>query len=186
MPLGFVSPHVVSYFAYGSNMHPAIFEGVRAIVPVTAQPAVVRDHRLAFNLLGGAAEPSFAGIEPAPGAVCHGVLYELTAADFARVSRGMPLASGALASCGRGRGAARQARVDAARGGRPAARARGARRADAERAVRRDPARRRVHERPAGGGAGGSTRSQADARARAASARAAAAAIAPGRAMASA
>ena len=84
MTLGFVSPLVVSYFAYGSNMHPAIFEGVRAVVPVTAQPAVVRDHRLAFNLLGGAAEPAFAGIEPAPGAVCHGVLYELTAADFAR------------------------------------------------------------------------------------------------------
>ena len=31
MTLGFVSPLVVSYFAYGSNMHPAIFEGVRAV-----------------------------------------------------------------------------------------------------------------------------------------------------------
>ena len=94
MTLGFVSPLVVSYFAYGSNMHPAIFEGVRAIAPVSAQPAALRDHRLAFNLLGGAAEPSFAGLEPARGAVCHGVLYELTAADFARVcaTEGVPLA----------------------------------------------------------------------------------------------
>lgn len=45
---------------------------------VSAEPGLVRDYRLAFNL-GGVPpiEPTMAGIEPEEGAVIHGTLIKL-------------------------------------------------------------------------------------------------------------
>lgn len=43
----------VRYFAYGSNMNRAIFESRRGIRPIRAQPALLENYRLRFNLAIG-------------------------------------------------------------------------------------------------------------------------------------
>ena len=45
----------ISYLAYGSNLHPAVFERRRGIKPLAMSPAVAPGWRLAFDLRGGGA-----------------------------------------------------------------------------------------------------------------------------------
>ena len=84
----------VRYFAYGSNLAAAVREGRRKLQPVSAAPGFVKDHRLAFNVPGfSPTEPAFASIARAPGDECHGGVYELGLADWAKLcaSEGVPL-----------------------------------------------------------------------------------------------
>jgi len=82
----------ISYLAYGSNLHPAVFERRRGIKPLAMHPAVAPGWRLAFDLRGGGAEPSFASARPDARRELYGALYELTPSDWARVcaSEGVP------------------------------------------------------------------------------------------------
>ena len=84
----------VRYFAFGSNLDPSVFEGLRGMTPLAVSPGIVRDHRLAFNLRGTSRlEPAFASCEPAPGEMLHGVCFDLTLRDFAVLcaSEGIPV-----------------------------------------------------------------------------------------------
>lgn len=83
----------VLYFAYGSNMNSAVFEGRRGIKPTFKRPAVALDTRLCFSAIGAPPfEPSFASVEPSEGVKCHGVLYEISTWDWLKVcaSEGVP------------------------------------------------------------------------------------------------
>ena len=82
----------ISYLAYGSNLHPAVFERRRGIKPLAMSPAVAPGWRLAFDLRGGGAEPSFASARPDARRELYGALYDLTPSDWARVcaSEGVP------------------------------------------------------------------------------------------------
>ena len=75
----------ISYLAYGSNLHPAVFERRRGIKPLAMSPAVAPGWRLAFDLRGGGAEPSFASARPDARRELYGALYDLTPSDWARV-----------------------------------------------------------------------------------------------------
>jgi len=80
-----LSPQKYNYFAIGSNMQPATMEALRGIHKYNATPAVLLDYQLAFNVPGiPFVEPSAASAYPSPGASLHGVLYTLSATDFAR------------------------------------------------------------------------------------------------------
>jgi hypothetical protein len=84
-----------SYFAYGSNMDPSTMESLRNLRPLSAQAGVLVDYKLLFNMPGmPLLEPSAASIRKEPGYVVHGVIYELSDADFATVGRteGVPFA----------------------------------------------------------------------------------------------
>lgn len=76
----------VFYFAFGSNMLSSIFSGTRTLRPASVETATLRGYRLAFTEPGiPYFEPAFANIEKAPGAVCEGVLYCITADDLAHL-----------------------------------------------------------------------------------------------------
>jgi hypothetical protein len=82
-----------NYFAIGSNMLPATMLKLRGIRPLNASAAILPDYELAFNIAGNPrVEPSAASIRPAVGDCLHGVLYELSESDFARVgsTEGVP------------------------------------------------------------------------------------------------
>jgi hypothetical protein len=73
----------VVYFAYGSNLSPSVLEGLRGIRPLSAEPGLVRNYRLAFNLIGVPfLSPSSASAEPAKGEELHGVVYSLSRYDW--------------------------------------------------------------------------------------------------------
>mmetsp|Transcript_4922 Transcript_4922/g.13004 ORF Transcript_4922/g.13004 Transcript_4922/m.13004 type:complete len:249 (-) Transcript_4922:1290-2036(-) len=87
------------YFAYGSNLVPSTMMALRQLDPIDATAAVLPNYRLVFrgaNLPG--VESSAAFIEPchddATAQCVHGVLYTLSAADFATVgnTEGVPFA----------------------------------------------------------------------------------------------
>lgn len=82
-----------NYFAIGSNMLPSTMESLRNIRDYSASAAVLRDYRLAFDIPGvPCIEPSSASARYCPGQVMHGVLYTLSADDFAKVgnTEGVP------------------------------------------------------------------------------------------------
>jgi hypothetical protein len=69
----------VSYFAYGSNINPAVLEDLRDIKPLASLPGLVRGYRLAFNLIGlPLVSPASASAEPSEGDELHGVLFTLS------------------------------------------------------------------------------------------------------------
>lgn len=75
------------YFGYGSNMHPAIFEGRRRIKPLERRIGRIAGYRLRFNLEGrpkGKAAPANIGAD-ADGEV-WGVLYRITRRDLLRLN----------------------------------------------------------------------------------------------------
>ena len=86
----------VRYFAFGSNMASSVLQGRRGLRPVLPPVGgIVRGHELRFTVPGVPfVEPSFASLERSPraDAVCHGVLYSLTVADWLRLcaSEGVP------------------------------------------------------------------------------------------------
>ena len=76
----------VFYFAFGSNMLSSIFNGVRALSPLSVEAAVLRGYRIAFTEPGiPFFEPAFANIEKDDMAACEGVLYRITAEDLAHL-----------------------------------------------------------------------------------------------------
>lgn len=78
---------MIFYFAFGSNMAREVFLRRRTMRSDTGEPAVLFDHRLAFTEPGLIrwVEPAFANIEPAPGRKVHGVLWQISDGDFARL-----------------------------------------------------------------------------------------------------
>ena len=75
------------YFAYGANMSSAVLAR-RGLTPLSSEAAVLRGFRLRFSQEGLVpVEPAFANIESCAGAVTHGVLHRLTAADLRRLDR---------------------------------------------------------------------------------------------------
>ena len=75
------------YFAYGSNLHDAIFRERRGMAAQAVRRGWLDGFRLRFNLPVGPGERGVANIEPAPGASICGALYLLTPADCARLDR---------------------------------------------------------------------------------------------------
>ncbi len=76
-------------------MVPETMQNLRDITPLSSTAGILRDYTLRFNV-GGIpwVEPSAAAVERCAAARVHGVLYELTEDDFARVGRteGVPFA----------------------------------------------------------------------------------------------
>ena len=77
----------VWYFAYGSNMSPAIFLERRRMAPLATRPAVLDGWALCFDIPVGPGERGVANLIAAASAETHGVAYLLTAADADRLDR---------------------------------------------------------------------------------------------------
>jgi cation transport regulator ChaC len=75
------------YFAYGSNMSPAIFLDRRAMRPLATRRARLDGHRLRFNLPVGPGERAVANIEADPASRVWGILYLLTPEDCDRLDK---------------------------------------------------------------------------------------------------
>ena len=73
----------VRYFAFGSNLLRSKMEGRGDTEVLECVPAIVSDHRLAFNMrMFPPLEPSMASLEPSAGSVCEGAVYTLTRAGY--------------------------------------------------------------------------------------------------------
>ncbi len=75
------------YFAYGSNLHDAIFRERRGMRAHAVRRGWLDGFRLCFNLPVGPGERGVANIEPASGTSICGALYLLTPADCTRLDR---------------------------------------------------------------------------------------------------
>ena len=75
------------YLAYGSNMNRGIFEGRRGMRPLQAQPALLENYRLRFNLAIGPGERGVANLESQAGARTWGVLYLITVQQSEHLDR---------------------------------------------------------------------------------------------------
>ena len=82
----------INYFAFGSNMHPAVLTGKRGVRPYSQSAAAAEGWRLGFSVKGGGPEPSFASAEPDARRTLFGVNYELDPLDWAKVcaTEGVP------------------------------------------------------------------------------------------------
>jgi gamma-glutamylcyclotransferase len=82
------------YLAYGSNMNRGIFESRRGMRPIQAQPALLENYRLRFNLAIGPGERGVANLESQAGARTWGVLYLITIEQSEHLDRteGVPRA----------------------------------------------------------------------------------------------
>ena len=81
---------VVHYFGVGSNMlrSKIVSRGVNgsSIEVLEMRPALVRGHRLAFNMRGfPPLEPGMGGIEESPAEECHGALCTMTAENYEKL-----------------------------------------------------------------------------------------------------
>ena len=81
---------VVHYFGVGSNMlrSKIVSRGINgsSIEVLEMRPALVRDHRLAFNMRGfPPLEPGMGGIEESPAEECHGALCTMTAENYEKL-----------------------------------------------------------------------------------------------------
>jgi len=75
------------YFAYGSNMSPAIFTERRGIRPLAVRWGWLDGYRLCFDLPIGSGERACANITRDGSARVAGVLYAITAADAEHLDR---------------------------------------------------------------------------------------------------
>src|SRR5262249_822597 len=75
------------YFAYGSNMHSAIFLGHRQMHPLAVRPGRLAHYRLCFTLPVGPGERGVANLVSEGGTRTYGVLYLLTPSDADRLDR---------------------------------------------------------------------------------------------------
>ena len=75
------------YLAYGSNMNRGIFESRRGMRPIQAQPALLENYRLSFNLAIGPGERAVANLESQAGASIWGVLYLITVEQSEHLDR---------------------------------------------------------------------------------------------------
>lgn len=69
------------YFAYGSNMSPAIFLGRRDMHPLEMRPARLDGYRLCFTLPVGPGERGVANVERAVATHVWGVAYRIARAE---------------------------------------------------------------------------------------------------------
>ena len=81
---------VVHYFGVGSNMlrSKIVSRGINgsSIEVLEMRPALVRGHRLAFNMRGfPPLEPGMGGIEESPAEECHGALCTMTAENYEKL-----------------------------------------------------------------------------------------------------
>jgi len=67
------------YFAYGSNMSPAIFLGRRGMCPLETRRGFIDGYRLSFDIPVGPGERGVATVVVDAAARTHGVAYLLTA-----------------------------------------------------------------------------------------------------------
>jgi cation transport regulator ChaC len=77
----------VWYFAYGSNMSPAIFLERRRMGPIETRTALLEGYRLCFDIPVGRGERAVANLVAEPAAATHGIAYLLTADDGERLDR---------------------------------------------------------------------------------------------------
>jgi cation transport regulator ChaC len=77
----------VWYFAYGSNMSPAIFRERRGMEPLETHAGFVDGYRLAFDIPVGPGERAVANVALDAAARIHGVAYLLSAEDAERLDR---------------------------------------------------------------------------------------------------
>lgn len=75
------------YFAYGSNMSPAIFVARRRMRPLETRPARIDGYRLCFDIPVGPGERGVANLAADPTGRTHGVAYLLTPEDGAHLDR---------------------------------------------------------------------------------------------------
>jgi cation transport regulator ChaC len=75
------------YFAYGSNLHDAIFRERRGMRVRCVRRGWLDGYHLRFNLPVGPGERGVANIEPAPGTSICGALYLLSCTDCERLDR---------------------------------------------------------------------------------------------------
>lgn len=75
------------YFAYGSNLHDAIFRERRGMTVHAIHRGRLDGFRLRFNLPVGPGERGVANLEPAPGAHVWGALYLVGTTDCERLDR---------------------------------------------------------------------------------------------------
>ena len=75
------------YFAYGSNMSPAVFLERRRMHPLDARRARLDGYRLCFTLPVGPGERGVANVEPAVAAHVWGVAYRIALAESAHLDR---------------------------------------------------------------------------------------------------
>ena len=73
------------YFAYGSNMARAIFVETRRMEPLETLSGWLDGYRLSFNIPIGPGERGVANVIAEPDGRTHGVVYQLTHADFERL-----------------------------------------------------------------------------------------------------
>ena len=77
----------VWYFAYGSNMQGATFEGRRGMHPSEAMCARLDGYRLCFDLPVGPGERGVANLEVVAEAHVYGVIYSLSPAELSFLDR---------------------------------------------------------------------------------------------------
>jgi len=75
------------YFAYGSNMSPAIFLARRAMRPLAAKSARLDGYRLCFDIPIGPSNRGVANVIADAGATVWGIAYRLTPDEFDRLDR---------------------------------------------------------------------------------------------------
>jgi cation transport regulator ChaC len=75
------------YFAYGSNLDPATFEGRRGIQPLARVRARLDGWRLVFDLPVGPGERGVANARPDPFARIHGIAYRIGERDGVHLDR---------------------------------------------------------------------------------------------------
>ncbi len=79
---------LVWYFAFGANMNERVLVERRRIHPVSAERAILLDHRFAFDAPGlPFRERAFANVRAKAGSVVPGVLYRITASELRRLDR---------------------------------------------------------------------------------------------------
>ena len=88
------SKALIWYLGYGSNMNRGIFEDRRRMRPIQAQPALLENYRLRFNLPIGPGERGVANLESEVGARTWGVLYLITAEQSEHLDRTEGVARG--------------------------------------------------------------------------------------------
>jgi cation transport regulator ChaC len=75
------------YFAYGSNLDPATFEGRRRMRPSAAHPVRLDGFALVFDLPVGEGRRAVANLKRQAGESVHGVAYRIRAEDAERLDQ---------------------------------------------------------------------------------------------------
>ncbi|MEN8183954.1 MAG: gamma-glutamylcyclotransferase family protein [Myxococcota bacterium] len=78
---------VLWYFAYGSNLDPAVFEGRRRIRALEVCCVRLEGWQLVFDLPVGPGERAVANLRAEPGATVHGVAYRISRQDGRHLDR---------------------------------------------------------------------------------------------------